>query len=74
MNEQETRSRLIYPKILEAGWQVKDIREEYPVQDGMLVGNGKRKSPLKADYVLKYNGINLAVVEANQMKSLITKA
>ena len=30
----------------------------------MLVGNGKRKSPLKADYVLKYNGINLAVVEA----------
>ena len=43
MNEQETRTRLIYPKIREAGWQVKDIREEYPVQEGMLVGNGKRQ-------------------------------
>ena len=43
MNEQETRTQLIYPKIREAGWQAKDIREEYPVQEGMLVGNGKRK-------------------------------
>ena len=64
MNEPETRTQLIYPKIREAGWQVKDIREEYPVQEGMLVGNGKRKKRLWADYVLEYNGIKLAVIEA----------
>lgn len=64
MNEQETRTQLIYPKILEAGWQVKDIREEYQVQGGMLLGNGKKKKPLWADYVLECNGIKLAVIEA----------
>ena len=44
MNEQETRTRLIYPAIKEAGWDIKSIREEYPVQMGMLIGGGKRKN------------------------------
>ena len=64
MNEAETRTMLIYPAIIAAGWEPLNIREEYPVQDGTKIGNGKRKPPKKADYVLQYKGINLAVIEA----------
>ena len=66
MNEQETRTNLILPKIKEAEWG-KDgalIREEYPITDGRLVGGGRRNPPKKADYVLQYRNRNLAVIEA----------
>ena len=66
MNEQETRTNLILPKIHEAGWG-KDgalIREEYPITDGRLVGGGRRNPPLRADYVLQYRNRNIAVIEA----------
>ena len=66
MNEQETRTRLIYPAICDSGWQTINIREEYPVQAGRLIGGGKRMRTLEADYVLQYNGIKLAVIEAKK--------
>ena len=66
MNEQETRTNLILPEIRKAGWGKEDsfIREDYPISQGCLVGGGKRKPPLKADYGMQYRNRNLAVIEA----------
>lgn len=67
MNEQETRTNLILPAIQETGWgkiEGSRIREDFPISQGRLVGNGRRSVPLKADYVLQYRNRNLAVIEA----------
>ncbi|MFA0964054.1 EcoAI/FtnUII family type I restriction enzme subunit R [Roseivirga sp. BDSF3-8] len=67
MNEQETRSNLIYPRLVEAGWKETDgsiIREEIHITKGRLIGNGRREKPKIADYILRYRNRDLAVVEA----------
>ena len=67
MNESETRAELIDPHLKESGWQVvpeSRIRREYPITKGLLVGNGKRTAPSKADYILQYKNRNVAVLEA----------
>ena len=67
MNETETKAFYIDPALKEAGWGVVEgshIKMEYPISQGCLVGGGKRKPPLKADYVLQYRNRNLAVIEA----------
>lgn len=67
MNEQETRTNLILPAIQEAGWgkiEGSRIKEEFPISNGRLIGNGKRSVPDWADYVLQYRNRNLAVIEA----------
>jgi len=67
MNEAETRATFIDPALREAGWGVVDgsrIRMEFPISKGRLIGNGKRSTPDKADYVLQYKNRNLAVIEA----------
>jgi len=64
MNETETRTNLINPKLKQSGWVIPNLREEYPIKDGRkLVGN-KRASTLKADYLLKFNNTHLAFIEA----------
>jgi len=76
MNEQETRTNLILPAIQEAGWgQVEGsrIREEFPISKGRLIGNGKRSTPDKADYVLQYRNRNLAVIEAKSDQKYYTE-
>ena len=67
MNEAQTRLELIDPALRKAGWGVIDgsrIVVEHPITDGRLVGQGRRGSILKADYILEYKGRRLAVVEA----------
>lgn len=67
MNETETRAELIDPKLRECGWGVVDgsrILREYPITAGKIQTGGGRGKVLKADYVLVYKGIKLAVVEA----------
>nr|WP_246130348.1 type I restriction endonuclease subunit R [Bizionia saleffrena] len=69
MNEAETRAELIDPKLTEAGWGVvkssKILRERNcQITAGRIQAGGKRAKPLIADYILVYNGIKLAVVEA----------
>lgn len=67
MNETETRAELIDPKLKACGWGVvegsKILREHY-ITDGKIQTGGVRAKQLKADYVLVYKGIKLAVVEA----------
>jgi type I restriction enzyme, R subunit len=69
MNEAETRAELIDPKLKACGWGVvegsKILRErQAQITDGKINVGGARSKPLKADYILVYKGIKLAVVEA----------
>lgn len=67
MNEAETRAELIDPKLKACGWGVVEgskILREYNITAGKIQVGGKRGKILKADYVLVFKGIKLAVVEA----------
>lgn len=69
MNEAETRAELIDPKLKACGWGVvegsKVLRErQAQITDGKIQAGGSRSKPLKADYILVYKGIKLAVIEA----------
>ncbi len=67
MNEAETRAELIDPKLKACGWGVVEgskILREYNITAGKIQTGGIRAKKLTADYVLVYNGIKLAVVEA----------
>lgn len=69
MNEAETRTHYILSALQQAGWSVvrgSRIREAYPIAPGRLIGNRKRSKALEADYVLQYQGRNLAVIEAKK--------
>ena len=66
-NERLTEMELIEPALRKAGWGVVEgsrIYPQYPITQGRLIGQGRRSSPLKADYVLIYKGERLAVVES----------
>ncbi len=67
MNEADTRYHLIDPMLKDCGWGiVKDSRisAEYIINFGKIEGGGKKTGILKADYILIYKGIKVAVIEA----------
>jgi type I restriction enzyme R subunit len=73
MNEAETRARLIDPRLEAAGWGGEQIaREHYYRRDvqytpGRIVLRGNqvgRRAGRKVDYLLRYAGFPIAVVEA----------
>jgi type I restriction enzyme, R subunit len=67
MNEADTRAELIDKQLEAAGWSSGgDVRvfREYNINAGEIRGSGIRTGQLKADYVLAYKNIKLAVVEA----------
>ena len=67
MNEAETRAELIDPKLRACGWGVVEgskILREYYITAGRIQTGGLRAKRIKADYVLVYKGIKLAIVEA----------
>ena len=71
MNEPETRAELIDPKLKACGWGVVEgskIHREYPITAGKIQTGGTRSKKLKADYILAYKGIKLAVVEAKSVE------
>lgn len=67
-DEAATRTDLIDPVLLQAGWAESQIRREFWVGDGQIVdtgGQSYRGSRLRADYVLEYEpGFPIAVIEA----------
>lgn len=76
MNESETRAELIDPALKKAGWGVIEgtrIRREYPISQGRLLGQGRRSTPLSADYVLQYKNRNLAIIEAKSNDKYYTE-
>lgn len=66
MNESQTRLEKIDPALKRAGWNVVEdshIIVELPITNGR-VSRSVTPKPLKADYVLSYKGVKLAIVEA----------
>ncbi|RYZ90437.1 MAG: hypothetical protein EOP04_03940 [Proteobacteria bacterium] len=68
--EENTKFKLIHPKLGNAGWLKHDwqIDMEYPITAGRINWDGKtskRSRPIYADYVLRYMpSLAIAVVEA----------
>lgn len=64
MNESQTRLEKIDPKLKEAGWgivaQSRTLTEQFTLGK---IGSQKRR-PKKADYILLYKGVKLAIIEA----------
>ena len=69
MNETDTRAEYIDKQLAAAGWvssaetEVR-VRREYHINAGEIRASGIRTGRLKADYVLEYKNVKLAVVEA----------
>lgn len=66
MNESQTRIDKIDPALKNAGWNVVEdsrIITEYNITNGRISKSSKPKA-LKADYILSYKGVKLAIVEA----------
>jgi type I restriction enzyme, R subunit len=67
MTEDETRAELIDPKLLLSGWGSTDgtkVYRNHRITEGRIKVGGRRGQILRADYVLAYKGIKLAVIEA----------
>lgn len=73
-SEADTRANFIDPKLAEQNWEPNNIRREYYFTDGRkLIGN-KRGKRLFADYLLRYNNVKLALIEAKKASSHPTEA
>ena len=71
MNEADTRAELIDKQLEAAGWRTSGevrVQREYSINAGEIRGSGIRTGKLKADYVLSYKNVKLAVVEAKSIK------
>ena len=69
MNEAQTKHDLITPALHAAGWGIVEgsrLRLEHPITKGRLIGQGKRKQALFADYILEYKNKRIGVVEAKK--------
>jgi len=67
MTEDETRAELIDPRLKAVGWGVVEdtkVFRNHAITDGKIEASGVRGKPLRADYVLSYKGVKLAVIEA----------
>lgn len=75
LSEQEIRTRFITPALVDAGWRIEQIREEYYFTDGKVElqpnvrpKRGKRNF---VDYLLFHNSVTIALIEAKDNKHTI---
>ncbi len=72
LSERDICTKYITPALRDAGWDIKkQVREEWNFTDGRVVVRGQKhtRAPRKrADYVLFYKSIMLAVIEAKDNK------
>ncbi|NOT76173.1 MAG: DEAD/DEAH box helicase family protein [Cyclobacteriaceae bacterium] len=66
LSESDTRAKYIDPKLSQAGWGEDLIIREYYFTDGRKLLGDKRGKRLFVDYVLRFNGCNLAIIEAKR--------
>src|SRR5690625_722474 len=65
-SEADTRANFIDPQLAHQNWESSHIRREYFFTDGRkLIGN-KRGKRLFVDYLLRYNNVKLAIIEAKK--------
>ena len=75
MNEAQTKHDLITPALQAAGWGIVEgsrLRLEFPITKGRLIGQGRRATPLFADYVLEYKNRRIGIVEAKKRDDYYT--
>ena len=70
MNDAQTRFNKIDPKLRDAGWGIVPgskilVEQSAYIASGRITTTGN-KNPKKADYILEYKGMKLAVIEANR--------
>jgi len=67
-SEADTRAKRIDPVLKQAGWDVIDTaftrREE--IAPGRILNGGRRSTPMQCDYVLRFKGQKVAVIEAKR--------
>ncbi|NPD48166.1 EcoAI/FtnUII family type I restriction enzme subunit R [Lentimicrobium sp. S6] len=76
MNEEQTKYEYINPALKAAGWgdtEGSRVLLEFPITKGRLMGQGRRSTILKADYVLEYKNRRLAVIEAKARDKYVTE-
>jgi len=75
LNEADTRAKLIDPKLKAAGWGESQIEREHFFRKGQPFTNGRvylvgkearRGKPKRVDYLLRYKGLPIAVLEAKE--------
>jgi type I restriction enzyme, R subunit len=64
MNEADTRANYTDPQLRQSQWEAAMIVREHTFTDGRKLSGGKRGEKLKADYLLRYKGEHLAIIEA----------
>lgn len=72
-SESDTRANFIDPKLRESQWEPVHIVREHYFTDGRKLLGDKRGKRLFLDYLLKYNGTNLAIIEAKKLGDHPTK-
>lgn len=65
-SEADTKAKLITPKLRQSGWDERSITREYYFTDGRKQAGGARGEKKYVDYLLRYQDINLAIVEAKK--------
>ena len=73
ISEADTRANYIDPKLIESDWASDNIEREYYFTDGRKLLGNKRGKRLFIDYLLKFNNINLALIEAKKSDDHPTK-
>jgi type I restriction enzyme, R subunit len=62
MSEQETCRTFVVPELRVAGWDKRQIREQYRITNGKIIVSPRRHrpgNPLVADYVLEYRVVTM---------------
>ena len=73
ISESDTRANFIDPNLAASGWKPEHIRREEYFTDGRKLIGRKRGERLFADYLLRYNGTNVAIIEAKKLGDHPTK-
>ncbi len=80
LNEADTRAKLIDPKLKAALWGESQIEREHYFVKGKAITSGriyligeesKRREPQRVDYLLRYQGQMIAVLEAKSEMSTV---
>lgn len=73
LSEADTKANFIDPKLAEKDWAPANITREYYFTDGRKLLGNKRGRPLYADYLLRFNNVKLAIIEAKKAGEHPTK-
>lgn len=73
ISESDTRANFIDPKLADSDWEPNHITREHSFTDGRKLLGNKRGKKLYLDYLLKYNNVNLAIIEAKRLGDHPTK-